>query len=452
MKVRMMGTMGRRNEMMPGHAFGLAFVLIALLIPLAYAQNQVIITLGTSTPGGTCLFDAECSSNLCSGGVCVSCAADNNCASNRCESGVCVACAADGDCGRTTNYCVNSVCSACLSDLACSTGLCSSGVCASCASDASCNATGFPCISGKCQGCTSDVQCSFGVCQSGGQCKSCSEIGCPSNWNCNNETGKCSCRSQGQICNGGSECCSGACRSGVCAMCVTDSECPPGNECSDIGLCVPKGSKPNKPGQVPSSSGVGGPSSSSSHSSYSSNVQITREETRQAAAPFIFAIFGVSRKKVTAAATCIRGALCYLPADCCGAECINGACLCAKGACVTSGECCTGYCENGMCKDPPQMSLFIAEALRREITPEFGCTGLIEECDSSETQCISICNGLTSVLALVSLGFGGFVWRSFRHPVPGLLAAFMPVLIGTITYPFVGIVVGVVMLGLLLVK
>jgi uncharacterized membrane protein len=98
------------------------------------------------------------------------------------------------------------------------------------------------------------------------------------------------------------------------------------------------------------------------------------------------------------------------------------------------------------------MSLFLAEALRRDVTSQFGCTGLIEECDPSENQCISICNGLTSVLALVSLGFGGFVWRSYNHPVFGLLAAFMPVFIGMLTYPFVGIVIGVVMLGLLLVK
>ena len=449
----MMGNMEHRGGMGFGHAFGSAALLIMLLSSLAYAQNQVIITIGTPTSGGTCLFDAQCSSNLCSGGICVSCAADSNCASNRCESGVCVSCAADGDCGRTTNYCVNGACSACLSDLACGTGLCSSGVCVSCMSDASCAASGLPCISGKCQGCTSDVQCSAGICQAGGQCKSCSEIGCPSNWNCNAETGKCSCRGQGQTCNGGSECCSGACRSGVCAMCVIDSECPSGNECSSLGLCVPTGQGPlviTPGGNVPGPSG--GPSTSSSSGSYSSSVQINREVDKEAAAPFLFALFGVSRKKVEAAATCIRGALCYTNADCCGAECINGACLCAKGACVTTGECCTGYCEKGMCRDPPQMSLFLAEALRREITPQFGCTGLIEQCDPSEIQCISICNGLTSVLALVSLGFGGFVWRSFKHPVPGLMAAFMPVLIGTLTYPFVGIVIGVVMLGLLLVK
>jgi len=389
---------------------------------------------------------------------------------------VCTACTNDSSCSGSTNYCLNGACSSCASDLACATGLCSGGICVGCSKDADCNSTGFPCISGKCEACTSDVQCAFGVCQSGGKCISCTGVGCPNNWNCNNATGRCSCRNQGQQCNAGSECCSGACRAGVCATCMIDQECPAGNICSDLGLCVPKSQLANATGNVTGNAtagnatgggnvttppvrppsftpGFGGPSSSSvSSSSYSSSIQITREEPRQAAAPFIFALFGVSKRKVEASATCVRGSLCSSSLDCCGAECSNGACLCAMSGCVTSGECCVGYCEKGVCKGPPQTSLFISEALNRPVTSQFGCTGLIEECDPSETQCVSICDGLTGVLALVSFGFGGYVWRSLKHPVPGLVAAFMPVFIGMLTYPFVGIVIGVVMLGLLLVR
>ena len=449
-----METMERKDRVRFGNAFGLAAMLIVLLSSLAYAQNQVIITLGAQDGG--CSSNGQCASNLCVGGLCVSCSLDGDCGSNLCVSGVCTSCSGDSDCSETTNNCVNSICSPCSTDLSCSTstGLCVAGKCASCSNDGDCATNGFPCLGGKCKSCEGDVSCSFGICLSDGLCKSCSDagVGCPNNWNCNAGTGKCSCRSQGQTCNVGGECCSGACRSGVCAMCVADSECPPSNECSDLGLCVKKGQGPQviTGGNVQGPSG--GPSGSSSSSSYSSNVQITREVEKEAAAPFIFALFGVSKKKVEASATCIRGALCYTNIDCCGAECLNGACLCAKGACVTSGECCTGYCEKGICKDPPQMSLFIADALHREVTSQFGCTGLIEQCDPSETQCVSICNGLTGVLALVSFGFGGFVWRSYKHPVPGLLAAFMPVFISMLTYPFVGIVIGIVMLGLLLVK
>jgi len=435
-----MQTMKRKDGMRFGNAFWLAAVLIALIIPLAYAQNQVIITLKTQS--GICVADENCNSNLCVGGICVPCLSNGDCGSNLCVSEVCIACTNNSNCAATTNNCVNGICSNCTADSDCSTtGLCDvvAGKCTVCGNDTDCATNGFPCISGKCKGCTDSVQCSFGVCQTDGKCKSCSDvgIGCPNNWNCNAETGKCSCWGQGQACSVKDECCSGTCTSGVCALCLFDSECPPGNECSSSGFCIAitTGGAPTSP-----------------TASYSSSVQITREVEKEAAASFIFAIFGVSKKKVTAAATCIRGALCYANVDCCGAECINGACLCAKGACVTSGECCTGYCEKGICRNPPQISLFITEALGRKITSQFGCTGLIEECDPSETQCISICNGLTSVLALVSVGFGGFVWRSFRHPVPGLVAAFMPIFIGILTYPFVGIVIGVVMLGLLLVK
>jgi hypothetical protein len=77
---------------------------------------------------------------------------------------------------------------------------------------------------------------------------------------------------------------------------------------------------------------------------------------------------------------------------------------------------------------------------------------LIEECDPTETQCISIFNGLTGLLALVSLGLGFFVWREFKHPVPGLVGVFIPIFIGLITYPFVGIIIGIVMIGLLLAR
>jgi hypothetical protein len=421
------------------------FLLLVLFISISFAQNQFIINFGT-LPTGNCTYNSQCTSNLCVDGQCISCTADSNCSSNYCVNGVCTSCSSDSDCIRTTNFCLNGFCTACLSDLACSTGLCLNGVCTTCSSDDQCSSTGYPCISGKCQPCKSDDQCSIGICQAGGKCKSCTEIGCPNNWNCNADTGKCSCRSNGQACNSGSECCTGTCKAGVCATCVINEECPTDKVCSN-GFCVsPQEIKQGLP-SIPTGGGEKSPSQS-----YQQAVTIQREVERKAAAPFIYSIFGVSKTKIQASATCIKGALCSSSADCCGAECINSVCLCSKGACITSGECCTGYCENGVCRDPPQMSLFIAEALNKPITPQFACTGLIEECNPTETQCISVCNGLTGLLALVSIGFGFFVWREFKHPVPGLIGAFAPVLIGLITYPFVGIILGIIMIGLLFAK
>lgn len=426
----------------------LAMLVSILFSSLVFSQNQFIINFGTQ-PTGNCTYDSQCTSNLCVDGQCVACTADSNCSSNLCENGVCTSCSSDSQCSRTTNYCLNGVCTACLSDLSCSTGLCLNGVCTTCTDDLQCSKTGYPCINGKCEACTSDDQCSKGICQAGGQCKSCTEIGCPNNWNCNPDTGKCSCRSNGQSCTSGLECCTGTCRAGSCAMCIINEECQSGQVCSN-GFCVPlsEAQQTQRP-SVPSTTSGG---RSTSSASYQQAVSIERTVEREAAAPFIYSIFGVSKVKTEAIATCIKGALCTSSADCCGAECINGQCLCAKGACVTSGECCTGYCEKGVCRDPPKMSLFITEALNKPITSQFACSGLIEECDPSETNCISICNGLTGLLALVSLGFGFFIWREFKHPVPGLVGVFVPILIGLITYPFVGIIIGIIMLGLMLAR
>jgi hypothetical protein len=98
------------------------------------------------------------------------------------------------------------------------------------------------------------------------------------------------------------------------------------------------------------------------------------------------------------------------------------------------------------------MSLFLAEALRRQITPQVGCVGLVDECDPSEQTCVTVCNGLTALLFLVAAGFGAFISRAYSHPVPGLFAGFSLILISLVTYPFVGILLGVIILGLILAK
>ena len=119
---------------------------------------------------------------------------------------------------------------------------------------------------------------------------------------------------------------------------------------------------------------------------------------------------------------------------------------------MTSADCCSGYCDiNGQCNVPQETSLFIGKTFSK-LDLQVGCVGLIQECDASETNCISICNGLTFLLALVAGGSGAFVWKQYKHPVPGATAAIVPLLIGLSTYPFVGIIVGLMLFGILLAR
>jgi len=431
-------------------------MLLAIAMSLVSADNQIIINYGNQSEGGGCQFNYQCASNLCVGGTCIQCTSDGQCASNWCDSGTCRACSTDSNCGFSTYYCVSGVCASCPNDEACSTGRCVGGSCLFCSSNADCAAStvGSVCntTTGACGPCVSDSQCAIGVC-SAGRCKTCGppdNVGCPNNWKCDAFTGKCGCRGIGQNCTATITCCSGTCRNNVCASCVDDEECPSGFICSASGSCVQPGAQPIQSGGV--SLGTSTSGSSVSQTTYVSSIEVRQEIERKTAAPFITGFFGLSRLKTEAVSTCVRGAPCFSSNDCCGAECIDSACLCSKTACVTSGECCEGYCEGGYCRQPPSMSLFLAEALRRQITPQVGCVGLVDECDPSEQTCVTVCNGLTALLFLVAAGFGAFISRAYSHPVPGLFAGFSLILISLVTYPFVGILLGVIILGLILAK
>lgn len=402
----------------------LVLSLFAGIIDTVNADNIIIIEYGAEGKiGDPCTNNYECLSWLCSGGFCAACSTNTDCSGTTryCVAGSCTHCSAHPDCD--TLWCEAGSCRTCSSDSQCPSRLCdeATGMCQRCTNYTQCT-TGFcEMLSGYCMSCTTDAQCEFGLC-SIGSCVSCQDLGCLSGWKCRPEDGKCYCKDNGEACAADGECCSGKCAGGKCIPVIVE-----GGKTTSSGYSRGAGS----------SGAVGG------------EQRVVREVERKATSAFLVNIFGWSKTKVEEETTCIRGSLCATSADCCGADCVDSACLCSTKVCSVSGECCAGYCEGGLCRTAPVMSLFVAEALKKPVTAEVGCAGLVEECLPGEQSCFSICNALTGLLLVVSAGTGGIVWRRIGHPVPGIVAAFVPIGVGLMFYPFVGMVVGLLTLALL---
>ena len=402
--------------------FLFTFLMLAsfMFVSLVNA-DQLIIEYGPGKGiGESCSVHYECTTWLCVNSLCAACSSDSDCSgtTNLCVSPNCVPCTTNEQC--STLWCDSGVCRSCTSDVQCPTGLCdeATGKCERCTKPSDCP-SGF-CDNGYCKSCTNNNQCTFGVC-SAGVCKSCSEVGCPGGLKCNAADGKCYCKDNGENCAADSECCSGKCAGGKC-----------------IPSLFVGGQRAS-----PAASGAGGSASASGE------TRVVREVERKTTSPFLVNVFGWARKKVEAYSTCIRGARCSTSADCCGADCVDGYCLCSTSACATTGECCSGYCEEGRCVAPPTTSLFISEAIKKPLSSQVGCSGLIEECLPGEYSCISLCNGLTAVLLIVAGGVGAFIWRKFEHPVFGIAGAFIPIFVGLVTYPFVGAIIGLIIVAMM---
>jgi len=154
-------------------------------------------------------------------------------------------------------------------------------------------------------------------------------------------------------------------------------------------------------------------------------------------------LFGISEWKSRTISTCIRGSICVDSEDCCGGGCDKGFCLCGVNACSASGECCTGYCDEGQCRTPPTTSSFLFSK------PLQGCAGMIDECLPGEGGCIAICGALTFLLLASVFSAGAFTWRRFNHPVPGVAAAAISLLVGLMFYSFVGIITAFAIIAML---
>lgn len=388
--------------------------LILVLFSLSFA-GTIIIEYGEKNVGESCSNHYECSTWLCLNGVCANCNRNADCieTTNYCSNGRCSLCTTDSDCD--TLLCDNGICKKCYKNEDCHTGLCdlANNKCKLCTKDDECP-TGY-CELGYCKLCSNDNQCEKGICILG-YCKHCSEVGCLNGWKCNPTNGKCYCKDIGESCELSIQCCSGKCAGGKC-----------------INVVVEEGK--TKP---PSHSAHGAASSEEG------KVKIVIEREVRASSGILYDILGLKRRRIETATTCIRGAICSNNEDCCGAPCIDGYCACSVSLCSSSGECCTGYCDNNVCKSAPVITLFLGEIIKRPIS-EVGCAGLVEEC-FGEGTCISFCNILTSIVALVAIGNAGISLRKYRNPIISFISLLVPIAVGILFYPFVGIIVGLLLI------
>jgi hypothetical protein len=81
-----------------------------------------------------------------------------------------------------------------------------------------------------------------------------------------------------------------------------------------------------------------------------------------------------------------------------------------------------------------------------------GCAGLIRECLPGDQGCISICNAMTFLLAIVAAGTAFAFWKIYNNPVIAIVATAIPIAISLITYPFAGVIIALLMIGMMFAK
>jgi hypothetical protein len=395
---------------------------------------------GQTQCGSVCIDTSSDRFNC--GGCGITCDISEQCISGKCVSSTC----GNGKCDLTEN------CSTCPAD--CGSCQCSvptpdlcNGRCTNILSDSSnCGACGnecqigYTCENGVCKGminanCTTDSDCSQGNCINN-KCQfiTCTkDSDCLSTQYCNTNLNLCV-----DGCSSDSACQSIAGSSYKCQLSTHQCVTCPENTVYQNGACV------NESGTyqpIPYQPSQNNPSSLTSRPTFSSksSPKVFFQEQKQAALDQLFDIFGTSKTRLLAYDQCLRGSLCSTSDDCCGAPCLDSRCACSTSVCTTTADCCSGYCENGKCTSPKSTSLFFLDSISSAFSRS-GCSGLIEECSPDEKTCVSYCNGLNMLLIASSAGLGAYLWSFFANPVIGLAAAFLSIIIGISTYPFVGII------------
>jgi hypothetical protein len=395
---------------------------------------------GQTQCGSVCIDTSSDRFNC--GGCGITCDITEQCISGKCVSYTC----GNGKCDLTEN------CSTCPQD--CGSCQCSvptpdlcNGKCTNILSDSSnCGAcgqacqTGYFCENGVCKGminanCTTDSDCSQGNCINN-KCQTITCITdsqCLSTQYCNTNLNLCV-----DGCSSDSVCQSIAGSSYKCQLSTHQCVTCPENTVYQNGACV-NDSGTYQP--IPYQPSQDNPSSLTSRPTFSSksSPKVFFQEQKQAALDQLFDVFGTSKTRLLAYDQCLRGSLCSTSDDCCGAPCLDSRCACSTSVCTTTADCCSGYCENGKCTSPKSTSLFFLDSISSAFSRS-GCSGLIEECSPDEKTCVSYCNGLNILLIVSSAGLGAYLWSFFANPVIGLAAAFLSIIIGISTYPFVGII------------
>jgi hypothetical protein len=395
---------------------------------------------GQTQCGSVCIDTSSDRFNC--GGCGITCDIEEQCISGKCVSSTC----GNGKCDLTENCstcsqdCGSCQCSAPTPDLCngrCTNILSDSSNCGACSNECQ---IGYSCDNGVCKGminanCTTDSDCSQGNCINN-KCQfiTCTkDSDCLSTQYCNTNLNLCT-----DGCSSDSACQSIAGPSYKCQLSTHQCVTCPENTVYQNGACV-NDSGTYQP--IPYQPSPDNPSSLTSRPTFSSksSPKVFFQEQKQAALDQLFDIFGTSKTRLLAYDQCLRGSLCSTSDDCCGAPCLDSRCACSVSVCTTTADCCSGYCENGKCTSPKSTSLFFLDSISSAFSRS-GCSGLIEECSPDEKTCISSCNGLNILLIASSAGLGAYLWSFFSNPVIGLSAAFLPIIIGISTYPFVGII------------
>jgi len=454
-----------------------------------------------------------CSGGICTTPPAPNCTSDYNCSTLLCVGGNCVNCTTNADCARTTGFCSGGKCStppectpgqnrSCYSGSISTSGIgrCQNGTqtCTGAGTWGGCIGELLPInetcnnIDEDCNGIVDDNtpsrSCALnhtGICAIGNEtCTSGTYGGCPlpQNETCNglddncdgtidegclcieNTTRQCGPPTQTGSCRFGTQACLGVawgnctgavypqpeiCGNGIDEACAgTDQPCP---ECTLDAQCA-------------SGKCVGGtclsqtflqrtinrPSTTSPgtvESVFVAPGEVILEPVRSSSIipNVILKTFGVATERKVK--TCEIGLRCSTDADCYDSKCITGTCACCIQTCLRTADCCGGYCEDDKCKLPPRMEPFIVRK------PAYsGCTGLIQECLPGEGGCISICNAMTILLAFVAAGTLFAFWKIYKHPVVGIIGGAIPFVVAVISYPFAGIIVAILLIGLMFAK
>jgi hypothetical protein len=182
--------------------------------------DPALVCVGQRTGGNTCNSNPDCTSNSCSGGVCLgalyeTCSGDAGCASGTsCVNSQCVApvinglyCDSSPDCSNgscnttepvppnppssTYQMCIGANGTPCANDLGCANGSCYGGICG-------------PVLANGSTACDSDLDCVGGICNY--QTTATSTVMCLATPKAN-----------GGACNSNADCTSGACIGNICA-------------------------------------------------------------------------------------------------------------------------------------------------------------------------------------------------------------------------------------------